>query len=156
VRGVVHDPQHRPVADAKIALKAQASAWTQQAESDSEGEFSISAVPAGAYTIEVALQGFRAITQPLDVAIGGAPILHFQLEIAGVSPSGRVIAPLETAATDPASAPATVGTQEITRTPGADRTNSLSFVTGFVPGSYMIHDQLHIRGGHQVSWLVDG
>src|SRR5207249_171384 len=21
---------------------------------------------------------------------------------------------------------------------------------------YMIHDQLHIRGGHQVSWLVDG
>jgi hypothetical protein len=29
-------------------------------------------------------------------------------------------------------------------------------VTQFVPGAYMVHDQLHIRGGHQVSWLVDG
>jgi outer membrane cobalamin receptor len=25
-----------------------------------------------------------------------------------------------------------------------------------VPGSYVTHNQLHIRGGHQVTWLVDG
>ena len=29
-------------------------------------------------------------------------------------------------------------------------------ITDYVPGAYMVHDQLHIRGGHQVSWLVDG
>ncbi len=29
-------------------------------------------------------------------------------------------------------------------------------ITNYVPGSYMVHDQLHIRGGHQVSWLIDG
>ena len=29
-------------------------------------------------------------------------------------------------------------------------------ITDFVPGSYITHDQLHIRGGHQTSWLVDG
>src|SRR5262249_8965844 len=29
-------------------------------------------------------------------------------------------------------------------------------VTAFTPGAYMVHDQLHVRGGHQVSWLVDG
>ncbi len=29
-------------------------------------------------------------------------------------------------------------------------------ITDYVPGSYVTHDQLHIRGGHQVSWLVDG
>src|SRR4029078_12306532 len=45
---------------------------------------------------------------------------------------------------------------QIAQTPGALRSNSMDVVTQFVPGSYMIHDQLHIRGGHQVSWLVDG
>ena len=29
-------------------------------------------------------------------------------------------------------------------------------ITGHVPGSFVVHDQLHIRGGHQVSWLLDG
>jgi hypothetical protein len=29
-------------------------------------------------------------------------------------------------------------------------------ITDYVPGSYFTHDQLHIRGGHQVSWLIDG
>src|SRR6202007_823693 len=36
------------------------------------------------------------------------------------------------------------------------RSNSLAMITNFVPGSYVTHDQLHIRGGHQTSWLVDG
>ena len=29
-------------------------------------------------------------------------------------------------------------------------------ITDYTPGAYTVHDQLHIRGGHQVSWLLDG
>ena len=29
VRGVVHDPQHRPIPGAQVTLKAQNSDWTQ-------------------------------------------------------------------------------------------------------------------------------
>jgi len=29
-------------------------------------------------------------------------------------------------------------------------------ITDYVPGSYVVHDQLHVRGGHQVTWLIDG
>ena len=29
-------------------------------------------------------------------------------------------------------------------------------ITDYTPGAYVVHDQLHIRGGHQVSWLLDG
>jgi hypothetical protein len=29
-------------------------------------------------------------------------------------------------------------------------------ITNYVPGAYVTHDQLHIRGGHQTSWLIDG
>ena len=42
---------------------------------------------------------------------------------------------------------------DIAMAPGASRTNSLAMVTNYTPGSYVTHDQLHIRGGHQTSWL---
>ena len=29
-------------------------------------------------------------------------------------------------------------------------------ITDYVPGAYMTHDMLHMRGGHQTSWLIDG
>ena len=29
-------------------------------------------------------------------------------------------------------------------------------ITDYTPGAYVTHDQLHIRGGHQTSWLIDG
>jgi len=32
----------------------------------------------------------------------------------------------------------------------------MAMITDYVPGAYVVHDQLHIRGGHQVSWLLDG
>jgi outer membrane cobalamin receptor len=49
-----------------------------------------------------------------------------------------------------------ISRQLIEQTPGADRTNGMEMITDFVPGAYMTHDMLHMRGGHQVSWLVDG
>jgi hypothetical protein len=29
-------------------------------------------------------------------------------------------------------------------------------ITDYVPAAYMTHDMLHMRGGHQTSWLIDG
>src|SRR5258708_11886716 len=29
-------------------------------------------------------------------------------------------------------------------------------ITNFVRSASIVHDQLHIRGGHQVDWLIDG
>jgi hypothetical protein len=49
-----------------------------------------------------------------------------------------------------------VDRQDIEMTPGADRSNSLAIITDFVPGTYFVHDQLHVRGGHQTTWAVDG
>ena len=46
--------------------------------------------------------------------------------------------------------------QDIAQAPGADRSNSLAMITDFVPGAYVVHDQLHVRGGHQVDWSIDG
>ncbi|HEV2687419.1 MAG TPA: TonB-dependent receptor, partial [Bryobacteraceae bacterium] len=46
--------------------------------------------------------------------------------------------------------------RQIEKTPGAALSNSLAMITDFVPGAYMTHDQLHVRGGHQVTWAIDG
>ena len=45
VRGVVHDPQHRPIQGAHLTLKAQNSDWTQSQDSDGNGEFVFTSVP---------------------------------------------------------------------------------------------------------------
>ena len=47
VRGVVHDPQHRPLPGAQVVLHD--AAITKTIQSDANGEFQISDVPEGAY-----------------------------------------------------------------------------------------------------------
>ena len=32
----------------------------------------------------------------------------------------------------------------------------MAIITDYAPGAYMTHDMLHMRGGHQVAWLIDG
>jgi outer membrane receptor protein involved in Fe transport len=49
-----------------------------------------------------------------------------------------------------------VSPKEIAQTAGADQTNSLAMITNFTPGAVMVHDMLHMRGGHQVNWFFDG
>ena len=41
VRGIVHDPQHRPVQGAMVMLKAKSSDWTKSVTTDASGEFAI-------------------------------------------------------------------------------------------------------------------
>ena len=156
VRGIVHDPQHRPIQGAQVTIQAQASDWKATAESNDQGEFQFSAVPAGNYTITVTAKGFNPEQQPIEVTSGSAPILHFPLSLATVSERVEVSATPEGIATESSSVQTDVTRSLITRTPGASRSNSLAMITDFVPGAYMVHDQLHVRGGHQISWEVDG
>jgi hypothetical protein len=32
----------------------------------------------------------------------------------------------------------------------------MAMITDYVPAAYVTHDMLHMRGGHQVDWLIDG
>ena len=82
VRGVVHDPQHRPLSGAKVSLKATLSAFTASTETNADGLFEFTAVQLGAYSVTVESPGFAPQTQELLLASGGAPVLHYQLVIA--------------------------------------------------------------------------
>lgn len=156
VRGIVHDPQHRPVAGADVRLKSATSSWSQQTQTDQDGSFEFDAVPLGEYRITIAVVGFQDATRDFVVVSGSSPILHFQMELATVTQRAEVKSETESTDTGSSTTQTLVTRSQIEQTPGADRTNSLQMITDFVPGSYMVHDQLHVRGGHQVSWLIDG
>ncbi len=46
VRGVIHDPQHRPIQGAHITLKAQNSDWTRSSDSRTAGNFNLPPFPS--------------------------------------------------------------------------------------------------------------
>ena len=156
VRGVVHDPQHRPVQGAMVMLKAKSSDWAKSVTTDARGEFQLNAVPLGDYSVSVASPGFTQTAEDVTVISGTVPVVHFQLQIAATNAQVTVSAASEVVPTDSVTPITLVDQLDIARTPGADRSNSLAMITNFVPGSYVTHDMLHIRGGHQTTWLLDG
>jgi len=158
VHGVVHDPQHRPVADATVKIKSATSDWTASTQTDANGLFTFAAVPVGDYFISVSKTGFVDERQPVTVVADSSPSLHFQLKIGPVTQTTTVVgtSPLEVEGIDSVTPTTLVDRQDIVQTPGADRTNSLAMITDYVPATYVTHDMLHMRGGHQVNWLIDG
>ena len=156
VRGIVHDPQHRPVPNATVLLKAKNSDYTQTTQSDVNGDFHFDTVPLGEYAVSVSQANFAAQEQSLIVLSGTAPVLHFELQLASQNQSITVSADSGPAQGESVTPTDVVDREEISQTPGATRSNSLAMITDYVPGAYLTHDQLHVRGGHQVSWLVDG
>jgi hypothetical protein len=155
-RGVVHDSQHHPIQSATVTLRARTSDWSSVAQTDASGQFLFLALPPGDYSITAVAPGFASLTQNIAVNSASEPVLHFQLLTAGANMVIDVDGSPSVLATDSATPITTVTRAQIEDTPGAARTNSLAMITDFVPGSYITHDQLHIRGGHQASWLIDG
>ena len=156
VQGIVHDAQHLPISGATVTLKAQDSDWTQVQKTNDNGEFEFNAVPIGNYSVAVSVAGFQQPEQTLLVKSETSPVLHFELAPAGVTEKTVVTGEAIEAPTQSVTPTTTVSRRDIDVTPGADQTNSLSLITDYVPGAYMVHDMLHIRGGHQYSWLIDG
>ncbi|MDE3187958.1 MAG: carboxypeptidase regulatory-like domain-containing protein, partial [Acidobacteriota bacterium] len=157
VHGVVHDPDHRPIAGAQVTLQAADSAFVLHAVTDARGEFELSQTPIGVYRLEVKAPGFAGATQPLAVASGTNPVIHIPLELAANTQSVVVQGSADAAiATDSVTPTTLISREQIDQTPGASRTIGMEMITDYVPGAYMTHDMLHMRGGHQTSWLIDG
>ena len=154
VHGVAHDPQHHPIANAQVTLQAADSAFTLNATTDSEGAFEITQTPIGVYRLQVEATGFARVTETLTIASGTNPVVHIALPLASVTEFLEVDG--ATSQVDSVTPTTLVSREMIEETPGASRATSFAAITDYVPGAYMCHDMLHMRGGHQTSWLIDG
>jgi len=154
VHGVVHDPEHRPIADATITLIAADSAFTLHATAGPEGNFDLPQAPIGTYHLKISATGFATVTETIVIASGTNPVVHIALPVA--STTQTVVVEGATAQVDSVTPTTLVSRAMIEQTPGASRATSFAAITNYVPGAYMCHDMLHVRGGHQTSWLIDG
>src|ERR1035438_2058128 len=137
IRGVVHDPQHRPIQDTMVMVKAKSSDWAKSVTTSSTGEFQLNAVPLGDYSVSVASQGFAQISQDVIVISGSVPVVHFQLQVASANEKVTVSGSPAVVATDSFTPTTLISRLDIERTPGADGTNSMAMITDYVPGAYV-------------------
>jgi outer membrane cobalamin receptor len=156
IRGTARDVQGRPVAGASVVLQSLTSRWVRDVKTDANGAFTFVAVPLGSYSLQARAEGLAASARMLALSSGAVLDVPIELRLPTVKEEVQVTA--ATPAVDPRSSTTqtTVTRQAIAETPGADRANSLAMITDFIPGAYMVHDQLHVRGGHQVDWMIDG
>src|SRR5580700_10067501 len=92
IRGIVHDPQHRPIAGADVKLQSAASAFSLAAQTDQNGEFTFNPVAVGDYIVTVSRSGFASGKQNITVIAESSPVLHFPLDIASLSETATVSA----------------------------------------------------------------
>jgi hypothetical protein len=157
ITGTVEDAQAKPVAGARVMLRSIASGAIRMEKTDAQGRFDFPNVELGTYRLSVSRKGFIASSQPVTIESGYFPhpniLLLRAVKLAAVTVSASAEPPPVVASVTPVTL---VSQVDIERTPGADRTNSLALITDYAPGAYVVHDQLHVRGGHQTAWLIDG
>ncbi|HEX3587149.1 MAG TPA: TonB-dependent receptor [Candidatus Angelobacter sp.] len=156
VKAIVHDPQHRPVKGAQVEVQSRTSAFKTSGITNEEGMALLSNVPVGEYDVKIVSPGFSGAEQSITVTSGNVQELHFALAVAQRQETVEVSGAPEMVNPSSSTPQALVSRSEIAQTPGADNTNSLAIITNFTPGAVMVHDQLHVRGGHQVTWAIDG
>jgi len=156
VRVNVHDPQSLAISGAETVLKAEASTWSQTATADAQGDAVFSAVPIGHYMLTISSPGFESLEQDVAVTSNAIVPIRATLKIAGLAESVDVSAAPETVNPESSRTETLTHRLDIERQPDADRSGSLAMITNNVPGAYVMHDHLHARGGHGVTFEIDG
>lgn len=154
VRVNLHDSQDLALPGATVVLKAEASTWTQTTTSGMQGDAVFTAVPIGHYTVTATLSGFKDQHEDIEVTANAIVPVRMTLAVAGLSESVEVTA--ETINPESSKTETLTHRLDIERQPDADRSGSLSMITNNVPGTYVMHDHLHSRGGHGVTFEIDG
>ena len=156
IRGVVLDPNGSPIKLAQVTLNTKTPGYSQVDKTNDNGEFLFIGIASGEYVVSVEAAGFVKAEKNVTIVSGSSPQLHFQLEIVALKENVQ-ITPNTAEAAGVTPAPTTlISREQIKTTPGAARSGSVRVITSYVPGSYLTHNILHVHGGHQVTWLVDG
>jgi len=85
IGGNVIDPEGKAVVNATVLVRNEASADLRTAMTDATGHFSVSGLPTGIYTIEVAVPGFDLVERT-GVELGNVALdLAIRLTVANIA-----------------------------------------------------------------------
>ena len=103
IQGTVTDSKGAVIPNATVTAKNKNTSFERNAQTDSDGNYQIAALPVGNYTIEVKVQGFKTqIVDQVTVEVAKTIIQNFQLDVGAVSEQVLVLSDLpviETATT---------------------------------------------------------
>ena len=156
VRVSARDAQDLAVSAAEVTLQAEASTWNQKATTNTQGEAVFVAVPIGHYSVTVAAPGFVDAARDIQVTANSVVPVQLSMAVAGVTEAVHVEGVADTINPESVRTETLTHRVDIERQPDADRSGSLSMITNNVPGAFVMHDHLHSRGGHGVTFQIDG
>jgi outer membrane receptor protein involved in Fe transport len=156
VRVIARDQQNLTLPGAEVLVKAMASDWSQSGATNTTGEAVFPTVPVGQYTVTVSLMGFKTGTRDILVGSNAVTPVPFTLAVAGLEQTVEVSVALQAVNPESSKTETLIGREDILREPDEDRSGSLAMITNNVPGAFVMHDHLHSRGGHGVTWEIDG
>ena len=92
VRGRVTDEQGLPVPGATVTVASLALQGPRFTTTETEGDYTLAALPAGDYTITYELAGFSTVTREIGVPLGLVVEQNVTLRVAGVVEAVQVVA----------------------------------------------------------------
>jgi hypothetical protein len=165
IRGVVLDPEGRPVSAATVAVVSASTGAQHSALSDDDGRFVVELLPPGDYSARAEIKGMSPqVTPQIHVDVGGAVELQFRLAMAGASETVTVSGAPPLVETVPSAVSAVIDEKAINDLPlNGRRFTDLSLLApgvtqdprGMTSSS---NGDLAFGGirGYQSSYLVDG
>src|SRR5690242_723716 len=86
LQGTVTDAKGAVIPNATVTVKNKGTSFERTAQTDSDGNYQIAALPVGNYTIEVKVTGFKTqVADSVTVEVAKTVIQNFQLDVGAVS-----------------------------------------------------------------------
>ena len=154
VSGVVRDQTGMPLPGVTVTLTEAGASSGREVVTDGQGQYRFTQLETGRYRLAVSLAGFRPADLTLDLSTGEQRQKDIGLEIGAIGTTVTVTAPAEDLALKPSRQ--LITREDVDHIPGALRAGSLAAIVDTNPSVVITHDQMHVRGGHQVGFEIDG
>ena len=86
LQGTVTDAKGAVIPNATVTVKNKATSAERTAQTDTDGNYQVAALPVGAYSVEVKVQGFKTqVADGVTLEVAKTVIQNFQLDIGAIS-----------------------------------------------------------------------
>jgi outer membrane receptor protein involved in Fe transport len=153
VAGTIRDTSGLPLPGVTVAITGAGGGARSDTTTDVQGRYSLMAARSGEYDLDATLPGFQPSHLHVRVGAGQRLVVDVRMKIAGVAQNVTVRGDVSDA---PPVSRVLVTRTDLDHIPGALQAGSLCVITELSPSAVVAHDQVHVRGGHQVGYEIDG
>jgi hypothetical protein len=140
--GVVSDPSHATVPDAKVEIRDATKGTTQTAETDADGVYRFFFLAPGRYTLTVSHGGFLEECQDINVLLGPPGTRNITFKLAGGSATVKVTDELPLLQAENGDVSNTMSRLQISQVPNPG--NDLTYIAQTAPGAIMNTDTIGV------------